>query len=312
MAEDAPPENRLLALYRRLVGEPVSEREVYVGFALFFGGIALGIVGLVVFLYGAGLDPAAEFFWQTREIALAAAFLGLPAFISSFVVLLPVGRRATAAAGVGAAVCLAAVGVFVAVYPQSWNVQVGTDYSTQGIALYAAGLAVLVGATGSALVAQYLERARHVAALAEGAGDADGVGAAGRGSTGNRDDEVVTDEQVRRDIEESLASTELSWGGVRKRETKRLRLKAPEVEIDSATAGQFTRSAASTSRAESTDDAVAGLRKLRGGERKTAAGGGTDDQLERLARLRAEQAAAAEAEEASAGVVDRVRERLGL
>lgn len=310
MADAAPPENRLLALYRRLVGEPVSEREVYVGFALFFGGIALGVVGLVVFLYGAGLDPGDPAFWQLREVALTAAFLGLPAFVLSLVVLLPVGRRTTAVAGIGAAVCLTAVGVFVAVYPESWNVQVGADYSTQGIALYAAGLAVLVGATGSALVAQYLERARHAAALAEGVDETDGSASDGTAATGNG--EAVTDEQVRRDIEESLASTELSWGGVRKRETRRLKLKTPEVEVDESTAGQFTRSAAKTARSESTDDAVAGLRKLRGGERKTAAGSGTDDQLEKLSRLRSEKATAAEGEAESGGVVQQVRQRLGL
>lgn len=311
MADDAPPENRLLALYRRLVGEPARERDVYVGFALFFGGIALGIVGLVVFLYGAGLDPAEPFFWQTREIALAAAFLGLPAFIMSLVVLLPVGRRTLLAAGGGAAVCLAAVGVFIAVYPQSWNVQFGQDYSAQGIALYAAGLAVLVGATGSALVAQYLERARHAASMA---GDAAAPGASGRSGTAatNGDDEAVTDEQVRRDIEEAVAAAELSWGGVRKRETKRLTLRTPEVSTDESTAQQFTRSAAKTDRSSSTDDAVAGLRKLRGGERKTAAGSGTDDQLTKLARLRAEQAEAPEERDEAAGVIGQMRRRLGL
>lgn len=310
MAVDAPPENRLLALYRRLVGEPARERDVYVGFALFFGGIALGIVGLVVFLYGSGLDPAEPFFWQTREIALAAAFLGLPAFILSLVVLLPVGRRTLLAAGGGAAVCLAAIGVFIAVYPQSWNVQVGPDYSAQGVALYAAGLAVLVGATGSALVAQYLERARHAASMA--GEEAPGTSGHAGSAASNGDDEAVTDEQVRRDIEEAVSAAELSWGGVRKRETKRLTLRTPEVSTDEATAQQFTRSAAKTDRSSSTDDAVAGLQKLRGGERKTAAGSGTDEQLAKLARLRAEQADAPEERDEVAGVIGQMRRRLGL
>ena len=312
MAEDESPENPLLALYRRTVGEPDSEREVYAGFALFFGGIALGAVGLVVFLYGAGLDPAGDLFWQLREVALTAAFVGLPAFILSVVVLLPVGRRATLAAGGGAAVCLAAVGVFLATYPQAWNVQVGTDYSTQGIALYAAGLAVLVGATGSALVAQYLEHARATTAAARVAAAADGEAVAGSGSNGGRaGGAAVTDEQVRRDIEESMADAELSWGGVRKRETKRLRIRTPEVEAEGGEVPTFDRGAAKTARSGGTDDAVAGLRKLRGGDRKTAAGSGTDDQLEKLRALRAEREAA-EAEREPEGVVGQVRRRLGL
>ena len=307
MAADEPTENRLLALYRRTLGEPDSERDVYVGFALFFGGIALGVVGLVVFLYSAGFDPAGDAFWQLREVALAAAFLGLPAFILSIVVLLPVGRRSTLAAAGGATVCLAAVGVFVAVYPQSWNVQFGADYSTEGIALYAAGLAVLVGATGSALVAQYLERARPAPSAArEGADGASG----GAGATAGGGGETVTDEQVRRDIEESMADAELSWGGVRKRETRRLRIRTPDVE-EAGEVGSFDRGTAKTARSAGTDDAVAGLRQLRGGDRKVAAGSGTDDQLEKLRRLQAERAEA-EVERDSGGVVDRVRQRLGL
>ncbi len=308
MASDEDPGNPLLALYRRYVGEPVRERDVYVGFALFFGGIALGVVGLVVFLYSAGLEPGRDFFWQLREVALAAAFLGLPAFILSVIVLLPVGRRASAAAAGGAGVCLLAVGTFVAVYPEQWNVRAGADYSAQGVALYAAGLAVLAGATGAALVAQYLERARTTA-------DADAEGAAGGRPGGSaakrRRDADVSDAQVRRDIEESMAAAELSWGGVRKRETRRLKIKTPDIGETGDGPLRFERSTAKTARSASTDDAVAGLRKLQGGERKRAAGDGTDDQLEALQRLRAERAAA-EAGPPPGGVIEQVRDRLGL
>lgn len=305
MESDDLPGNPLLALYRRYVGEPASERDVYAGFALFFGGIALGAVGLVTFLYSAGLTPGTPFFWQLREIALAAAFLGLPAFILSVIVLLPVGRRASVAAAAGGAICLLAVAGFVAVYPEQWNVRTGADYSAQGIALYAVGLSVLVGATGSALVAQYLERARPTPVPTGGEGD---QASAGAGEAGGRRDADATDAQVRRDIEESMEQAELSWGGVRKRETKRLTITTPD--IDPAERPSLDQTTAKTGRSESTDDAVAGLRKLQGGEHKTAAGSGTDDQLAELKRLRERQAAAAENEPRS--VVDQVRDRLGL
>lgn len=295
----------LLALYRRYVGEPASERDVYVGFALFFGGIALGVVGLVVFLYSASLEPRSAGFWQLREIAISSAFLGLPAFILSVIVLLPVGRRSRLAAVGGAALCLVALGAFVAVYPANWNVRSAADYSAQGVALYAAGLAVLVGSTGSALVAQYLERARPVAADGETpTDDADG-------GDGRRDADV-TDEQVRRDIEESMESAQLSWGGVRKRETKRLTIRTPDVEAAGAEASGFDPNNAKTARSSGTDDAVAGLRQLQGGERKQAAGSGTDDQAEALKQLKAEREAAAPEREERAGVLGQVRDRLGL
>lgn len=302
----------LLALYRRYVGEPASERDVYVGFALFFGGIALGAVGLVVFLYSTGLEPATPFYWQLREIAISAAFLGLPAFILSVIVLLPVGRRARLAAVGGGVLCLLAVGAFIAVYPGNWNVQGATDYSAQGVALYAAGLAVLAGSTGSALVAQYLERARPTAVDAvDGESAASEAGGAGGGASGRRDADV-TDEQVRRDIEESMERTDLSWGGVRKRETKRLKIRTPDVEAAEAEASGFDRNNAKTARSSGTDDAVAGLRQLQGGERKQAAGTGTDDQAEALKQLKAEREAAAEEPADRGGVLGQVRDRLGL
>lgn len=292
----------LLGLYRRYLGEPTSERAVYLGFTLFFGGIALGVVGLTVFLYSTGLEGSAPLFWQLREIALAAAFLGLPAFILSVVMLLPVGRRASLAAAGGATLCLLAVAGFVAVYPQSWNVRSGADYSAQGIALYAAGLAVLVGATGSALVAQYLERA-HPA----GPQDASDRGHAEAGA-GDPGTATVTDAEVRRDIEESMADTELSWGGVRKQETKRLQITSPDEDV--ADGASFERDLAKTGRTAGTDDAVAGLRQLQGGRRERAEGQGTDEQLEALKELRAARAAEASAD--PEGVLDRVRDRLGL
>lgn len=309
MVSEESPGNPVLALYRRYVGEPARERDVYLGFALFFGGITLGAVGLVLFLSSTGLDPRNVLFWQLREVALVAAFLGLPAFVLSVIVLLPVSRRARLAGAAGAALCLVAVGWFVVVYPEQWNVRTGPDYSAQGIALYAAGLAVLAGATGAALVGQYLERARATAAAgAEADPDTAGAGTASGTPTSGRRDADVSDAQVRRDIEESMADAELSWGGVRKRETKRLQITTPDLEPDER--ASFDRSSAKTARSAGTDDAVAGLRHLQGGERKMAAGSGTDDQLEALARLQAERAA--EDEEAPGSVFDQVRSRLGL
>ncbi len=299
MAADDGSDNRLISLYRRYVGEPQRETDVYLGFALFFGGIALGVIGLGAFLWSVSLPAGAALFWALREIAITMAFLGLPAFILSVVVLLPVSRRVLAASSVGAFLCLVAVGVFVAVYPQNWNVQAGTDYSAQGIAVYAAGLALLVASTGSALVAHHLERASTGQAAD---GEAEKTTASAEAGS-----ETVTDERVRRDIEDAVAEADITWGGVQKTESKRLTITTEEpADIDRE---RFDPDAANTVRSGGVDDAVAGLRKLQGGNTEQTTGSGVDDQTAALQELRERQAAQQDDPQSTIG---RVKERLGL
>lgn len=298
MSDDGP-DNMLISLYRRYVGEPKRTTDVYLGFALFFGGIALGLMGFTAFLWSVTLSVGAALFWPLREIAIAAAFLGLPAFILSVVVLLPVSRRVIAASSVGTILCLAAVGVFVAVYPDHWNVQVGADYSAQGIAVYAGGLVLLVASTGSALVAHHLERARPQPS-AEAAPDGSTAATTGRSET-------VTEEQVERDIEEAVEAADITWGGVQKTESKRLTITTDDSgDIDTQA---FGADAANTIRGGGVDDAVAGLRKLQGGERETSTGSGVDEQTAALQALRDQEAGR---EEEQPSTIGRVRERLGL
>lgn len=279
MAADEPTESRLLDLYRRFLGEPDRERDVYLGFGLFFGGIALGIIGFGVFLWSTAATGTPAF-WVLREIALVTAFLGLPAFILSIVVLLPVSYRARVAAAGGATLCLLAVGLFIAVYPGHWNVQGTADYSAHGIAIYAAGLAILVASTGTALVANYLDRAAPATIRAP---DADGAA----GSSGNGA-ESVSEEQVRRDIDEAMESAELTWGGVEKSDTKRLKIDTGDAESQIDRSG-FDANQVNTARSESVDDAVSGLRQLQGGERETGTAEGVDDQTAALRELREQQ-----------------------
>lgn len=299
MAADDGSPNRLISLYRRYVGEPERATDVYLGFALFFGGIALGLIGFGAFLWSVTLPDGAALFWPLREIAISMAFLGLPSFILSVVVLLPVSRRVLAASSAGALLCLVAVAVFVAVYPDHWNVQVGADYSAQGIAVYAGGLALLVASTGSALVAHHLEQARPQPA---GESDVSGSGSATGDST-----ETVTDEQVQRDIEDAVADADITWGGVQKTKSKRLTITTDDVpEVDSRSFGPDK---ANTVRSGGVDDAVAGLRQLQGGNREEATGSGVDEQTAALQDLRDRQAAQ---EEEQPSTIGRVRDRLGL
>lgn len=297
MGADTGDDSQVLSFYRRYIGEPGRPVDVYAGFALFFGGIALASVGLLLFLWSATLPSDATRFWQLREIAITLAAVGLPAFVLSVVVLLPVSRRVEFLAGAGATVCLVAIGVFIWAYPSQWNVTRPADYSAQGISIYAGGLAGLVAATGSALVAHHIER--RSAAAPESESEA--------ASATAEPDETVTRAQVERDIDEALSNTELTWGGVeRERDPRRLRLKTPEVE-DIATAQ--SEASANTARSEGVDDAVAGLRQLQGGGPKQASSEAVvDDQTAALRELRERQREAADDE---SGISARLRRLLG-
>ena len=300
--------NPLLRYYHQYVGDPDRTVDVYVGFGLFFVGLALGAVGVVVFLYSATLPANTESMYAVREVAVVAAAVGLPALLSGVVVLLPVDRRMLYVSGVGSAVCLAAIGLFVWAYPHQWNVVNPPDYSAQGVAVYSVGLVAVIGATGAALVAHRVEQV--AGGTAAGGAAAGGTATTGAGAVGadTEGDETVTDEQVRADIERELGDAELTWGGVERKETRRLELDTTaidDVDVDrEKLAGSATETRTTTG---TVNDAVSQLKGLQGGEAKTASGDSTDDQAAALRELREQQRAKADEEEGDS-VVDRVRE----
>jgi hypothetical protein len=305
---DGTPDNVLFEWYGRYIGDPETETDVYLGFALFFGGIALGAIGIVVFLLSAVLSGGGPPAWAIREVAMVAASVGLPLLLLGMVVLLPGDQRMTYVSLGGLAICLVAVGLFVATYPMNWNVARTPDYSAQGVAIYAVGLVAVVGATGAALVGHQVERATPGERAAEmraetgGAGSASGAGGAGSAS------ETVSDEQVRRDIDEAMSDADLSWGGVNRKNTKRLELNTPsDVEVDREA---FENAEATTVRSSGSnvDDALSNLRKLQGREREMDASTGVDDQTAALTELRQQQEAEEIAtEDDDGGLVDRAR-----
>lgn len=284
MATD-PSKSVLFEWYERYIGEPDARTDVYAGFALFFGGIALAACGLVLFLWSASVEPGSTFYWTLRQIAVVFASLGLPAGMLGIVVLLPVSRRALYVGGAGIAVCLVSMAFFLAVYPSNWNVQNATDYSAQGIALYASGLAVVVASTGAALVAHQLERSQPVPEQ----------------TTDSR--EEFSDERIARDIDEAMDGVDLSWGGIRRKETRTL---AVNVETGDVDRSSFDRVEATTTRASggAVEDAVSNLKGLQGGQKDQATGSGTDDQAAALSELRERKRAEAVATK------DPIRKRL--
>lgn len=304
---DGPGESGgLLGLYRRYVGDPDRRSDVYAGFGLFFAGIALFAVGVATFLWSASLSPDDRYTYAVREVAAVASAVGLPALLSGAVVLLPVDRRTVYAAGAGSAVCLAAVGVFVRAYPDNWNWVSPVDYTAEGVAVYSLGLVVVIAATGAALVAHQVERASGAATGAP-AGDPEGT-IPGTGDTGDAGP-TVTDEQVEADIQDALDSTEITWGGVEKRETRRLELDMGELEDTDAVEMSGEGGTTARSSGEGVDEAVSGLRNLKGGEPETATSDAdVDDQTAALRELRERQRAEAVAED-DRDLTERVRDR---
>lgn len=290
--------DRLVDTYVRYLGEPERELDVYAGFALFFGGLALGIVGLAVFAVEQSMSGQV---FALREVAFSLGALGLPVLLVGVSVLLPVDRRATVVAAAGLVVTLASVGYFTTVYPHRWNVGPGSK-TLQGVLFYAAGLSVVVAATAAALVSYHVERTRGAVtvpdAAEEGTGPASG--------TADRDEEAVA-AQVERDVEEAMEDADITWGGVEKTEISRqLSVTDPSEAREDVDTSGFEGGAATERRdaGDTVDDAVEGLKQLRGGEHRVDRGGGTDEQASALRELR-EKKRADESDEP--GLLDRLR-----
>ncbi|MCQ4334412.1 hypothetical protein KM295_13185 [Natronomonas sp. F2-12] len=292
MAPSDTADDRLIELYRSYIGEPDRRTDVYLGFALFFGGLGLGLLGLVLFVLERAFLDGIVFF--VRQIAFAIGAIGLPLLLVAVVVLLPADKRALYVAAGGLAIVLAAIGFFVSVYPSNWNY--GTpDYSLHGVTVYAVGLISVLAATASALVGYHIERV-------EGG---PGAEAADDGSD-DGDDTAVTDEQIRRDIDEAMADTEISWGGVERVETERLHI-TPDEELEGQSLDQ---SSTNVHRSSSIDDQLSALKGLKGGEQRTDSGSGVDDQAAALKELR-EQKREEEAAKPTS-LLERIKAYLGL
>jgi hypothetical protein len=196
------------------------------------------------------------------------------------------------------------VGVFVVSYPYQWNVAQTPDRSSLGVGIYAVGLVVTAAATGAALVGHQVER---VALLAErGEGDTEAT---------TDDAQSVSDEDVQRDIDEAMADAELTWGGVERAETTRLKFNT-DVDGVETNAGEVGASKTRTE-GENVDDAVSSLRSLQGRDDNVASSEATvDEQTAALTELKQRQEAesAADASEGRAdgggGLLNRIKNLL--
>lgn len=269
MTDDTLPDGRLFEVYERYIGEPDAPRDVYAGFSLFFAGVLLAAVALALFLYSGRFDFGSATFFQWRTPTYALAMVSLPVTLLAVVVLLPIERKAELGGGGGTAICLAAVVWFLQVYPYQWEAG-PTSNSVPVILLYSAGLAVVLGSTGAALVSYYVAQATDAIPDIEPAEEPE-------------PDETVSDEEVRADIEAAMDEVDLTWGGVERTETTPLTLQDEEFDVD---ASQFKANVERIER-ETVDDQVAGLQALKGGQKKTERSSSSiDDQTAQLNDLK--------------------------
>ena len=264
------PDNKLFEFYEQYIGEPDAQTDVYLGFGLFFVGVAFAVIGLGLFVWAGMAEQGSAAYWDRRLPAFVLGMLSIPTAMLSVSVLLPVKKRATYGGAAGMVVCLVAVGIFVSVYPGNWNVQTATDYSVPTTALYAVGMAVITASAGAALIAHHLAQARPGPADIEAVEDED-------------DEETYTTEQIEQDIENAMDGVDLSWGGVEKQESTRLSFSSDE---EFETSG-IDVEAKTTRREGGVDSAVSGLKQLKGGDTKTETSESTvDDQTAKLKELR--------------------------
>jgi len=297
---DGTDDGRLFEWYRTYIGEPDREVDVYLGFALFFAGIGFGIaafvIGAIGQLTGAG-GESANFIY--REAAIATGMLALPATLSSVVVLLPVSKRALYGVVAGSAISLVGLAGFVWAYPYAWARPPGPTYSVQVLFVYGVGLAALLAATGGALVAYHIDRAKprpgDFTAENEDAG------------------EEITDEQIEQDIESAMEDVDLTWGGVERSEGSELKIRTSETEAEMDASGLDVE--AERVHRSSVDDQVQGLAMVKGGQKQTDRSTSTvDDQTNKLAELREQKRKEAEQDEEETvlgNLLDRVATVLG-
>ncbi|ERH02026.1 MAG: hypothetical protein J07HN6_01589 [Halonotius sp. J07HN6] len=105
----------------------------------------------------------------------------------------------------------------------------------------------------------------------------------------------MTDAEVEADIKRELGDAELSWGGVEKRETRRLKLDTSA--LDDVDSENLPESGLETRTTDSTvNDAVSQLEGLQGGNMETTSGESTDDQAAALSEIKEKQQTTAEPE----------------
>lgn len=274
MSNEELPDNPLFRWYERYVGEPKTETDVYGGFGLFLGGIAFALFGLALFVLAVALhDIRTDPYFDLAKPAFIFVMVSLPVVLLGIVVLLPVKRRATVGAALGAIVSFAATAWFFTVYPGNWQ-EYGIEQTLSVIGLYSGGLAVVTISTATALIAQQLEQVRAPAPSEIKVNEEE-----------PEQEESYSEEEIRADIDEAMQGVEMTWGGVEKSDNRQLSFSGGfEADVDRS---GFDVEPDKRVETGGVDTQVTGLREMKGGETKTATSNSTvDDQTAALQELK--------------------------
>lgn len=282
------PENWLFEQYEAYFGDTDEAADVYLGFGLFFAGVALAVGAMVLFLYGiSSAEPDTDAYFSLVKPAFAFGMLAVPVAVSGVVVLLPIDVRAVYATAGGDLFTLIAVVLFWDAYPSQWTAFDAGQTATV-LSLYAIGLTLVVGSTGAALVAEQIRRAKEPSPADIQPVEEEDAG------------ESYSDEEIRSDIDDAMRDVEMSWGGVEKHEGTSLSF---DTDADIDASGFADAEAATTTRSSGVDNQLSALQGLRGGQKNTAKSQSTvDQQTAKLQELREQrEAEEAEAEESASG-----------
>lgn len=261
------PDNILFDLYERYIGEPETETDVYLGFGLFFAGVAVGAIALLSFVGTVSLYGYRETggYYSAVQVPYTLAFLSMPVTMLSIVVLLPVKRKAMYGAAVGTVVAVVATVGFVVSYPEQWA-EGNPGRMLAVVGSYAVGFSIVVAAAAAALIAHQIQKAGE-----------SGTSAGAEEET--ETDEEISMERVEEDIESAMEDVDMNLGGVRKTENKKLsfnndfsdqEMKGGSVEPERKVGSGV-------------DAQVEGLRSMKSGESKTETSDETvDDQAAAL------------------------------
>ncbi len=124
--------NSFVRWYRNRIAEPSTTDEA-LGYWVFVVGVVAGILGVLLFLAG---RPASSL----REVGIVLSSSGLVLLMVGPIIRLPLRRRATTLAYVGAVIAGLAVIWFVAAFPANWS---PTSGQPSIVGLYALGLGVI-------------------------------------------------------------------------------------------------------------------------------------------------------------------------
>lgn len=277
-----------------------SKGQLYTGFYLFLGGVALGLAAIVLLFIAD--QQGNQYDWR-KAAFVVAELAGAILFFGVFWTL-PTKRPMRIASSIGLLLCLVATVLFWFHYPVHFNVAGSgqDDYTALDVGLYALGLAILLAGTFTSLIGYYVDRVSGAAA-ARGSGELD--------VSASEYQYDIPDSVIEKDIELAMRRYKYAWGeGAGSTSRTGIEINVPTDFQPGTVIGG--RGVARTVQLESTqaDDATTKLRTIRPNKDKAISGEWTEDSTKKLLEFRqkkAEQVAAkAEAAQRKRGFWARV------